>query len=133
MISGSKFGSDYSKLNQTSEYTQNYLINTNKPNSWINLCQVKPLGSEFGSDLVQLVDRVKNRVVVVFLFHLEQIKLHFLSGLFLSNTERYFWGNEGSIPFSSQNRQKHELQTPIEGINQRNLKIWANVAEKKML
>ena len=28
------------------------------------------------------------------------------------------------------NEPDHELRTPSEGINQRNLKIWANVADK---
>ena len=28
---------------------------------------------------------------------------------------------------------EHELRTPNEGINQRNLKFWADVAEKNML
>ena len=31
---------------------------------------------------------------------------------------------------TSEKRLKHELQTPNEGIHQRNLKIWADVADK---
>ena len=38
--------------------------------------------------------------------------------------------NEFACTFAKLHVNKHELWTPNEGINQRNLKIWANVAGK---